>query len=199
MNIKASVLLVALIVAGAGVCAARATSVNSDGATLLQPSAERWCAGSGTNGTAAVMHISGPHHEGGDIRNPSGARLFLTPLVFSEMTGAIEGESVEGEHEGEGSEGEPSEGEPEGEPVEGEPAEGEPVEAEPDEGEAPEGEDEGELVEGEPTEGEGEDGCCAGCGCTGDVKSDFKRYLGDYLLIGASLLALLALVSNKQF
>ena len=92
----------------------------------------------------------------------------------------------------------PPEGEGEA-PAEGEgeiPAEGEgeaPVEGE---GEVlPEGEGEA-PVEGEP-EGE-DDGCCAGCGSSGDAKADFQRYLGDYLLIGLSLLGLMTLTTKLK-
>ena len=114
----------------------------------------------------------------------------------------IEGEPVEGESISEGEpvvEGEPVEGEPfpEGEPVtEGEPAsEGESVEGETIiEGEGVEGESiEGESVEGEPAEGEPDadaSGCCGGKkGLT--PAGEMMRGLGDFLLIGLSMVVLL--------
>ena len=92
----------------------------------------------------------------------------------------------EGELEGESVEGEPveGEGEPEGESVEGEPVEGE------------------SKPEGEPVEGEGESelpddtrsGVC-GKGCTPTNKAG--KYIGDWLLVGLSLLTLMAFAAKK--
>ncbi len=117
-----------------------------------------------------------------------------------------EGEPVEGEGEGElpaEGEGEPplegegeataeGEGEGEGEPVEGE---GEIV----TEGETIQ-EGEGEVIEGEIVEGEGETegengtfGCCGSTGKSLSPKDLFDRTLGDWLVIGMTLMALTAL------
>ena len=108
-----------------------------------------------------------------------------------------EGESIEGEGESAEGEGEPAEGEiveGEGEPIEGEPVEGESVEGEPVEGES--------KPEGEPVEGEGESelpddtrsGVC-GKGCTPTNKAG--KYIGDWLLVGLSLLTLMAFAAKK--
>ncbi len=116
-----------------------------------------------------------------------------------------EGEPVEGEGEPVEGEGEPVEGE--GEPVEGEgesvEGEGEIIEGEgePVEGEGETVEGEGETVEGEG-EGEGEDEGRCGCfsGCRGDKEpaETVKRMLGDWLLIGLSLLALASFAGKRN-
>ncbi len=63
--------------------------------------------------------------------------------------------------------------------------------------EEPEGEPEGES-EGEG-EGEDEDDkCCRGCKSSGDVTTDIKRFLGDYLLVGLALLTLLTFTTQKK-
>ena len=75
--------------------------------------------------------------------------------------------------------------------VEGEgEGEGEPVV----EGEAAEG----ELAEGEPDEGEGETcGCCNTGSKHLTIPTLFERVLGDWLVIGLSMCALLALAGTK--
>ncbi len=53
--------------------------------------------------------------------------------------------------------------------------------------------------EGEP-EGEGDDGCggCGGCGGSDEKPAEkLKRLVGDWLLVGLSLLALLTMVNRK--
>ncbi|NLV45510.1 MAG: PKD domain-containing protein, partial [Candidatus Hydrogenedentes bacterium] len=81
------------------------------------------------------------------------------------------------------------------------PAEGEPIiEGEPMEGEAGEGEN---PIEGEGEAGEGEDdGCGCGCGCDSEkvlvTPELIKRMLGDWLLVGLSVVALLAFSSRLK-
>ena len=125
--------------------------------------------------------------------------------LLEEDEGEGEG-GIEGEYEGESpEEGEPVEGETEGEPAEGEG---------PSEGEQAEGESEGEPAEGEvhqegeaPAEGEGEgEGEEVGCGC-GCCRESGKRLslpemmdktLGDWLLVGLSILGLMICQRSGQ-
>jgi len=97
--------------------------------------------------------------------------------------GSVEGE---GEQQNEGEEGEPAnEGEDEGEPV----SEGE------DEGEdSVEGE--GESTDEGESEGESED--TAGCCSPQDTRKSIKQILSDWLLIGASVMMLLAANTTKK-
>jgi|GEM_PF-1652587 len=114
----------------------------------------------------------------------------------------------EGEVPTEGEGEVPTEGEGEV-PTEGEgevPTEGEGEAPAEGEGEVPvEGEVEGEVdgeQEGEAEgEGEGEEeacGCCGGCQENQKAGDVIKRYLGDWLLVGISLLTLLALAAQRS-
>jgi formylglycine-generating enzyme required for sulfatase activity len=116
-----------------------------------------------------------------------------------------EGEIIEGEGEIIEGEGEPIEGEDEpiegeGEPIEGE---GEPVEGEGEiiEGEGEIIEGEGEIIEGEGETDEGEGKTDEGCGCclrTENLKGKWKHYLGDWLLVGLSLLVMMSAFNTKK-
>ena len=135
-------------------------------------------------GTEYFIVVDGADPTGGDFV------LHLEPPavegegeVLPEDEGEIAGEGeVEGETEGES----PSEGEYEGESL----FEGE------------------HLFEGEiPSEGEGEgeqppDGCCAqgcqGCGPETNKMEEFRRFLGDYLLVGLSMIGLFLLSGARR-